>query len=301
MLLGCNANIKHWLPEPLIQGDMTIMDYASSLYTDSKKLLIINEMRLYLKIIFMMEVEAEMYVHRIKFPEVQYSRSLAHHWNQFKKDLEFNFRQDQFVGKIEHIKWWKQGDLISDGSRTFKHKYASRYAEIPFINIEKCEIVQVKVQKKSLQVINIYEIKEKDEIIPFQLKIEELAQLKHEKSITMYTDAGVHLETGKSACGIIFMAANKEVEVKAQLPTVNPKGATIPEHISVSVGLNLLHKADITTTPLCIINTVNETKSFKALVNKHGWGKYKVWKEVEDFQTVKAEWSGQSSSRSEET
>ena len=49
------------------------------MYKDDKKLMKINEMCMYLKIIFISEVDAEIYNHNVHFPVVKHSRLLEYY------------------------------------------------------------------------------------------------------------------------------------------------------------------------------------------------------------------------------
>ena len=53
--------------------------------------------------------------------------------------------------------------------------------------------------------------------IPFRDKIEEIKQIKGEKNIQIFTDAGVNRTTGESSCGIIIEASEREIEIKGSL------------------------------------------------------------------------------------
>lgn len=71
--LGAIINIEHWLPTPLISGNIPIMTKAKEMYTNMPTLLKINEMRLYHKIIYVSEIGSNVlfYNHHVKFPEVK--------------------------------------------------------------------------------------------------------------------------------------------------------------------------------------------------------------------------------------
>lgn len=263
---------------------------------------------MYLNIIYVSEIDGELYNHNIKFPEVTHSRSLDHHWKQFKNDLSIDCRNKTFIRSIENVKWWKHRNKISNGEKTFIHRYGTRYVEIPYVEVAKIEMVKVEVRQKWIRVINTFDIKLQPKCQdPFHLEISEIQKFKIEDKVKLYTDAGTNIYNGESACGIIMKTNSHEVKIKAKLPTLDPKGATTAEHLSIALGLNLFKKAGLTEVKILTINdnqeavkTVNGRPSFKDLVNKHGWGKYQVWKESNSFNMLTAEWSGSSCIRTVE-
>ena len=94
--------------------------------------------------------------------------------------------------------------------------------------------------------MNTFEIKRNELVDQFKSKIEEIQKLGNIDKLTLYTDAGVNIKNGNSACGIIIENEEKEVKIKARLPKVDLKGATTAEHLSIALGLNLINKAGLT-------------------------------------------------------
>ena len=71
--LGAVINIEHWLPTPLITGEIPIIKKAMEMYDDDSIILKINEIRMYHKIVYLSEIDekVQFYNHHIKFPEVK--------------------------------------------------------------------------------------------------------------------------------------------------------------------------------------------------------------------------------------
>ena len=97
------------------------MEVARDLYSDVTRLDKINEMRMYLKKIFMSEIDddVQFYNHQIKFPPVEKTRSLQIIWGKFKKDANYTVGRRELCGNVKLVKWWSSGDLVSDGANTY--------------------------------------------------------------------------------------------------------------------------------------------------------------------------------------
>jgi len=83
-------------------------------------------------------------------------------------------------------------------------------------------------------VLKTYEIRNQTSIRPFNQIINKLERFKEEPKITIYTDTSVYI-TGEAGCGIIVAAPEKEIEITAKLPTLDLKGATTGENVSVAL------------------------------------------------------------------
>lgn len=92
----------------------------------------------------------------------------------------------------------------------------------------------------------------------------------------------------------------REVEIRAKLPTLDPKGATTGENLSVALGFHLLAEAGMKYEEIKVINdnkktleTVNLQESFKEAVREHGWSKHNLWKDKKRLVDVSGDWSSE--------
>jgi len=304
--LGGRCNIDHCKPSPLLTEEITIIAQALSMYKDMTFILKINEMRMQLNIIYLSEIIGELYNHRIRFPPVEETRLVKQAWKKIVRELNYRSPEQSYIGNIQNVQWWRSGDKVSNGSDTYKLIHSSIFRKTTFISVQKDFMVHVYLLKNDkLKVLKQYKITDTSENMPFQNKIEELKQFNEDDRLKMYTDVGMNLTNGESGYGIIIKGQNGETNIKAKLPQFETKGAPSAEHLLVSLGLKLLHLAGIDEASIQVFNnntevirTATAKASFKELVGDNGWGKYKLWQEMEKHKKVAAEWSGITKNRS---
>ena len=123
-------------------------------------------------------------------------------------------------------------------------------------------------------------------------QIETVKQFQNVEELQLYTDAGVHLFSGKATCGIIISDGQKDIEIKCRLPDVETKGATTAEGLSIAVGMKIIQKAGFNRVLSCyndnedVLRTINSEPSFKELVSNNRWSKFKIWEETKVLKSV---------------
>ena len=121
--LGASIYVEYQLPKPLIiTREITIIQKAKELYSDKSILLKINKIRMYHKIIFVLQLEEDIqfYNHHIQFPEVKKNNGLVYFWNKFKREVQVNMKDEKYYGNIKSIKWQRCDRKISNGNMTYE-------------------------------------------------------------------------------------------------------------------------------------------------------------------------------------
>lgn len=105
--LGVIVHIKHWLPKPLITEEITIVQKSEEIYNDKIKVLKINEMCMFLNIVYLSEIgkDVEFHKHNIAFPKVEVTRDMKVMWNKFKSEVREEYDHKVYCGSISNVKW----------------------------------------------------------------------------------------------------------------------------------------------------------------------------------------------------
>ena len=74
--------------------------------------------------------------------------------------------------------------------------------------------------------------------------IKELKKYQNKKNLQLYTDAGLHLKSGRATYGIIIGDDTEITEIKYRMLDIEPGGATTAEGLSIAIGLNMMKKPD---------------------------------------------------------
>ena len=305
--LGEVINMEHWLPKPLITGEITIMQKAMEIYNDRSILLKLNKMRMYYKIIYLSEIgeEVQFYNHHIRFPEVKKNNGLVYFWNKFKKEINVNLKGEQYCGRIKHVKWWKCDRWISDGNVTYELVGSRIYKKVEFKRVSRQSIVRIRMMKNDrMKLLNEFVIDHKNKRDPLMLQVASLEQFQNSKKIKLYTDAGVYTTSGKATYSIIIGDGRNKVEIKIRLLDLDPCGTTTGEMMSITVGLHMMKKAQLFDAEVIVYNdnkdavkAVNTQPNLKEAIGANGQAKCKIWEEVKAFKDIRAEWSKDDSTR----
>lgn len=211
----------------------------------------------------------------------------------------------KFKGKVEHVKWWSNGQYVSNGKEIFQVTSGNCYEKAEFHPIPKKYAVRIiRMSVNKLKVLNKYTIIPDETADQFRDQIKQVQKYSQLKEIQLFTDAGVNLETGEATYGIIITDGITEEEIICALPKVERTGATTAEALSVAAGLEILTKANFKGEVKAyndntkVIDTTNTTPNFKEAVGDHGWAISKIWSNSSKFEAVKGEWSKDDSNRS---